>query len=99
MPFDESRLIGANNSMSSRRQTIRKAFSREFGKVVNQSNRTELGNNISTLNLGDQGNHSIIQARDIDSTKAKALDNITDQLFQLWPEFSKQRNRKTVWPR
>ena len=85
--------------MSNRRQTIRKAFSREFGKVVNQSNRSELGNNISTLNLGDQGYHCIVQAGDIDSTKTEALDNITNQLFQLGPEFPKERNREAVWPR
>ena len=82
--------------MSNQRQTIRKAFSWEFGKVVNQSNRPKLGKNISTLNLGDQGYHCIVQAGDIDSTKTETLDNITYQLFQLGPEFPKERNGKAV---
>ena len=84
--------------MSNRRQTIRKSFSREFGEVVNQSNRSELGNNISTLNLGDQGYHCIVQAGDIDSTKTKALDNITNQLFQLGPKFPKKGMEKPSGP-
>ena len=85
--------------MSYRRQPVRKSFGRELGKVVNQRYRPELGNDISTLNLRDQGYHSVVQARDIDSTKTETLDNITYQLFQLGPEFPKERNREAVWPR
>ena len=85
--------------MSYRRQPVRKAFGRELGKVVNQRYRPELGNDISTLYLRDQGNNSIVQARDVDSTKTKTLNNITHQLFQLGPKFPKERDGEAIRPR
>ena len=63
--------------MRNRGQPIRKAFGREFGKVVNQRYRPKLGNNISTLDLRNQGYNSVIQARDIDSTKTETLNDAT----------------------
>ena len=85
--------------MRNRGQPTRKAFGREFGKVDNQRYRPKLGNNISTLDLRNQGYYSIIQTRDIDNPKTETLNNATHQLFQLGPKSPKERNGKAIWPR
>ena len=69
--------------MSNRGETVRKTFSRKLGEVIDQRNRPELGNQLSTLNFRDQGDHRIVEARYINGAQTKALNNMTDQLSQL----------------
>ena len=65
--FDESRLVRTDNSMGNGGQAGSKTLSRKLSKIIDQHNRPELGDQFSTFNFRNQGDH-LVETRYVNSS-------------------------------
>ena len=82
MTFDKGRLIKRKGAVSHWSKASGQTFGRELGKIIDQSNRSELRNQFGSFNFRDKGNQNVIQTGNVNSPQTKALDNSTNQRTQ-----------------
>ena len=88
-PIDKGRLSRGESAVSHRGKRRGQALGWEIGKVINKSNRSKLGNELCTLNLGNERDNNI-EPGDVHHPQTKSLNNRTDKSLELGPEILKK---------
>lgn len=79
MAFDKGGLIGGESTVSNRSETRGVAFGGKFREVVDQGNRSELRDEIRTLDFWDEGDNSVVKPRYVNRTQTESLDDRTNK--------------------